>query len=92
MALDIEASGVVVPTIASFKNETGVIDTIVIACTPMRAAELIDKLEKRTGKTIISSNQSLCWTLFVWLSVRTTFKTGEPYFEPAFLRKSRIRI
>ncbi|MCP3473514.1 aspartate/glutamate racemase family protein [Bradyrhizobium sp. CCGUVB1N3] len=37
------------------------VDTIVIACTQMRAAAVIDELERQTGKSIISSNQALCW-------------------------------
>ncbi|MBL1120139.1 aspartate/glutamate racemase family protein [Streptomyces sp. 110] len=41
-------------------NETE-LDTVVIACTQMRAAEMIEALEEETGKTIISSNQALCW-------------------------------
>ncbi|RKR31515.1 MULTISPECIES: Asp/Glu/hydantoin racemase [Paraburkholderia] len=36
-------------------------DTIVVACTQMRAAQVIDALERETGKRIISSNQALCW-------------------------------
>ncbi|WP_429464337.1 hypothetical protein [Paraburkholderia sp. JPY465] len=36
-------------------------DTIVVACTQMRAAHVIDALERETGKRIISSNQALCW-------------------------------
>jgi maleate isomerase len=37
------------------------IDTVVVACTQMRAAGIIDELERATGKTILSSNQALCW-------------------------------
>ncbi|QOZ36493.1 Asp/Glu/hydantoin racemase [Bradyrhizobium sp. CCBAU 53421] len=37
------------------------VDTIVVACTQMRAAALIDELERITGKAVISSNQALCW-------------------------------
>jgi maleate isomerase len=37
------------------------LDTVVIACTQMRAAALIERLEQETGKTIISSNQAMCW-------------------------------
>ncbi|UPK34494.1 hypothetical protein IVB18_41495 [Bradyrhizobium sp. 186] len=37
------------------------VDTVVIACTQIRAAEIIDELEHQTGKTIISSNQAMCW-------------------------------
>lgn len=37
------------------------VDTIVVACTQMRAAGVIDELERATGKAIISSNQALCW-------------------------------
>ncbi|RWD79551.1 MAG: Asp/Glu/hydantoin racemase [Mesorhizobium sp.] len=37
------------------------IDTVVIACTQMRAAATIDELERQTGKAVISSNQALCW-------------------------------
>ncbi|AFT90354.1 maleate cis-trans isomerase family protein [Paraburkholderia phenoliruptrix] len=37
------------------------VDTVVISCTQMRAASVIDDLERRTGKAIITSNQALCW-------------------------------
>lgn len=37
------------------------VDTVVIACTQMRAAAIIGELEHQTGKTIISSNQAMCW-------------------------------
>ena len=37
------------------------IDTVVIARTQMRAAAIIEQLEQETGKTIISSNQAMCW-------------------------------
>lgn len=37
------------------------VDTVVVACTQMRAAAIIGDLEKQTGKAIISSNQALCW-------------------------------
>lgn len=32
------------------------VDTIVIACTPMRAAATIEDLERQTGKVIVSSS------------------------------------
>jgi maleate isomerase len=41
--------------------ESADIDTVVVACTQMRAAGIIDELEDATGKTILSSNQALCW-------------------------------
>jgi maleate isomerase len=37
------------------------VDTVVVACTQMRAASSIADLERRTGKAVISSNQALCW-------------------------------
>ncbi|RUV79056.1 hypothetical protein [Mesorhizobium sp.] len=37
------------------------VDTIVISCTQMRAVDIINKLEQRTGKNIITSNQAMCW-------------------------------
>ncbi|MER8434824.1 MULTISPECIES: hypothetical protein [Mesorhizobium] len=37
------------------------VDTLVIACTQMRAASVIDSIEKQTAKHLITSNQALCW-------------------------------
>ncbi|PRX19622.1 maleate isomerase [Paraburkholderia sp. BL18I3N2] len=37
------------------------VDTIVISCTQMRAATIIEDLETETGKAIVTSNQALCW-------------------------------
>ncbi|RUW49845.1 Asp/Glu/hydantoin racemase [Mesorhizobium sp. M1A.F.Ca.ET.072.01.1.1] len=37
------------------------VDTVVIACTQMRAASVIGSIEKQTGKHVITSNQALCW-------------------------------
>ncbi len=37
------------------------VDTVIISCTQMRAASVIDELERQTGKTVITSNQALCW-------------------------------
>lgn len=37
------------------------VDTVIVACTQMRAASVIRSLETETGKTIITSNQALCW-------------------------------
>lgn len=41
--------------------ETADVDTVIISCTQMRAASVIDELERQTGKTIVTSNQALCW-------------------------------
>lgn len=38
-----------------------VIDTIIVSCTQMRAASVIEALEAETRKNIITSNQALCW-------------------------------
>ena len=40
---------------------TARIDTVVIACTQMRAAPTIADLEQEAGVRIVSSNQALCW-------------------------------
>lgn len=37
------------------------VDTIIVSCTQMRAAAVIEPLEAETGKNIITSNQALCW-------------------------------
>ncbi|MEM5300187.1 Asp/Glu/hydantoin racemase [Burkholderia sp. JPY481] len=37
------------------------VDTVIVACTQMRAAAIIGSLERETGKKVISSNQALCW-------------------------------
>ncbi|WP_411756371.1 aspartate racemase/maleate isomerase family protein [Sinorhizobium meliloti] len=37
------------------------VDTVLVACTQMRPAGVIAELEKEIGKTIITSNQALCW-------------------------------
>ncbi|KHL04554.1 hypothetical protein LK10_04665 [Sinomonas humi] len=41
-------------------NESEV-DAVVVACTQMRAAGVLAELERETGKSLISSNQALCW-------------------------------
>jgi len=41
--------------------ETADVDTVVVSCTQMRAASVIEELERQTGKAIVSSNQALCW-------------------------------
>ncbi|UPK34516.1 hypothetical protein IVB18_41725 [Bradyrhizobium sp. 186] len=42
-------------------SDSADLDTVVIACTQMRAAAIINELEHQTGKLIISSNQAICW-------------------------------
>ena len=37
------------------------VDTVVIACTQMRAAAIIAALEQEIGIRVVSSNQALCW-------------------------------
>lgn len=37
------------------------VDTVIVACTQMRIAEEIEELERRTGKSVLSSNQALAW-------------------------------
>jgi len=37
------------------------VDTVIVACTQMHAAGCIADIEAETGKTILSSNQALCW-------------------------------
>ena len=37
------------------------IEGIFISCTALRAVEVIDKIESKIGKTVISSNQALLW-------------------------------
>ncbi|MGY3488007.1 hypothetical protein ACVW1C_005890 [Bradyrhizobium sp. USDA 4011] len=37
------------------------VDATVISCTGMRAASVVDSIEKHTGKYVITSNQALCW-------------------------------
>lgn len=37
------------------------VDTVIVSCTQMRAATVIEELEQQTGKTIVTSNQALCW-------------------------------
>ena len=37
------------------------VDTVFISCTQMRCAEIIDRMEERLGKPVISANQALCW-------------------------------
>lgn len=49
-------------------NATGPeVEAIVLSCTDMRAAELVDQIERMTDKTVITSNQALmfsvCYTL-----------------------------
>lgn len=41
--------------------ESADVDTVIISCTQMRSASVIEDLERQTGKSIISSNQALCW-------------------------------
>jgi len=41
--------------------ESADLDTVVVSCTQMRAAAVIEKLERQTGKFILTSNQALCW-------------------------------
>ena len=37
------------------------VDTVFVACTQMRAAGLLETLEKDIGKPVLTSNQTLCW-------------------------------
>ena len=36
-------------------------DAVVIACTQMRAAEMVDDLERSFGIPVLTSNQAMCW-------------------------------
>ena len=36
-------------------------DALFISCTALPALSIIDKLEKKIGKTVLSSNQVLIW-------------------------------
>ena len=36
-------------------------DALFVSCTPLPALSLIDKLEKKLNKTVLSSNQVLIW-------------------------------
>ncbi|WP_321897264.1 maleate cis-trans isomerase family protein [Burkholderia cepacia] len=37
------------------------VDTVVVACTQMRGAEIVEQLENETGVSITTSNHALCW-------------------------------
>ncbi len=44
-------------------------DAIVLSCTDMRAVEVIDELERRTGRPVITSNQAMVHTALVRLGL-----------------------
>jgi maleate isomerase len=42
-------------------GESKSIDTVVVACTQMRAAGILQHVERELDKPVLSSNQALCW-------------------------------
>ena len=49
-------------------------EAIFISCTNFRAIEIIEKLEKRTGKPVISSNQATLWYALRKLGLKDSIK------------------
>jgi maleate isomerase len=37
------------------------VDAVLVACTQMRAAEILERVEAELGKPVVTSNQALCW-------------------------------
>lgn len=50
-------------------------EAIVLSCTDMRAAEIIDELERQTGKPVITSNQAMLFEALQKLGV-AKFRSG----------------
>ncbi len=44
-------------------------DAIVLSCTDMRAVEIIDELERRTNRAVVTSNQAMVHTALVRLGI-----------------------
>ena len=44
-------------------------DAIVLSCTDLRAVEIIDELERRTGQAVVTSNQAMVHTALVRLGL-----------------------
>ena len=45
-------------------------DALFISCTALPALNIIDKLEKKLGKIVLSSNQTLIWDTLVRLGIK----------------------
>ena len=43
------------------KLETNNADALFISCTALPVLEILDEVEKKIGKTVLSSNQTLIW-------------------------------
>jgi len=39
------------------------VDALFLSCTAMRGVDVIDRIEARLGKPVVTSNQALCWAL-----------------------------
>ena len=50
-------------------------ELILLSCTDMRSVEVIDRLERQTGKPVVTSNQAMVFQTLQMLGVET-FKSG----------------
>lgn len=43
--------------------DTPEVEAVFLSCTAMRGVDVIDRIEARLGKPVVTSNQALCWML-----------------------------
>ncbi|WP_164512266.1 aspartate/glutamate racemase family protein [Oceaniglobus ichthyenteri] len=43
--------------------DTPEVEAVFLSCTAMRGVDVIDRIEARLGKPVVTSNQALCWAL-----------------------------
>ncbi|WP_226782778.1 ectoine utilization protein EutA [Oceaniglobus trochenteri] len=48
---------------AACAMDTPEVQALFLSCTAMRGADVIDRIETRLGKPVVTSNQALCWVL-----------------------------
>ena len=72
------------------------VDAIFVACTQLRALEVIDMLERDLGKRVYSAIQATAWQAYSTLRIDPQIKNGGSLLrslsEPPNLASSAMRI
>ena len=55
------------------------VDGIFIACTALQTVAVVDELERRTGKPVVTSNQALAWHTVKACGVKFPFSEGKGF-------------